>query len=186
MPRILHISEPCPQSWNGMQGDSAQRFCGECQKHVHAISALSEDEAAELIASAPRGTLCIRVEHDSEGRVFFRDSAAPSKRSLPLLKMAMTASLLAACHSDPAPSEPPITVQPEPQSALPVTAPSNPPESSAAAPTDSCAPKRLAPGSLPDRPPAATVSIPSPPSKGDRRVTMGCVCATNDPLCSCL
>lgn len=188
MQRLLHISEPCSQSWNGMQGGSARRFCASCQKEVHAISEMTEEQAAELIRSAPRGTLCIRAEHDDQGRVFFREAEQSSKRSLPLFKIAMTASLLAACHGEPKDNDAHLAAQPEIQAPQPAPSASEKAEISEKQepmPVDSCAPKRLAPGSLPQRPPAASADLPQP-SKGDRRVTMGCICAPGDTMCSCL
>ena len=30
----LTIGTSCPASWEGMEGDRARRFCGECRRHV--------------------------------------------------------------------------------------------------------------------------------------------------------
>lgn len=168
-----------------MQGTEARRFCSECQKEVHAISEMSPEQAAELLRSAPSGTLCIRVEHDGDGRIFFREPETPPKRALPVLKMAMTASLLAACHGDPQGVSTQPSAQAEPLPPAPALTASERAENQNPPPVDSCAPKRLAPGSLPSHPPAATAAIPQP-SKADKRITMGCACEINDPLCSCL
>lgn len=41
----IHVAEPCPVPWAGMAGDDTSRFCTQCNKHVHDLSAMVRDEA---------------------------------------------------------------------------------------------------------------------------------------------
>jgi hypothetical protein len=68
----IRIASPCPAKWDAMSGDERARHCGSCEKTVYNISALTADEAAELIA-AHEGKLCIRMFRRSDGTVITRD-----------------------------------------------------------------------------------------------------------------
>ena len=48
----VRIASPCPKSWDEMSGDNRARFCSHCNKHVHNLSALREDEAQRLICDS--------------------------------------------------------------------------------------------------------------------------------------
>jgi hypothetical protein len=62
----VRVASPCPASWDEMTGDDAARFCEHCQKHVHNLSALREDEAQRLICESA-GSLCIAYVPDEQG-----------------------------------------------------------------------------------------------------------------------
>jgi len=51
------IKNPCPKNWEGMKGNSKQRFCGHCNLHVHNLSAMSETEI-NVLTKTP-GRLCV-------------------------------------------------------------------------------------------------------------------------------
>jgi hypothetical protein len=144
---------------------------------------MTPEEAARLLASAAPGTLCVRVEHDADGTVYFRGKGAeapPPARSLPFLRMAVSASLLVAgCNgADRTTKVVPVA---EPPAAAASAAPpqcERHGEADTAAPADT-APK--APGSQPTR----ATTKPEKNSE-ERRVTMGCACVPGDTLCSCL
>ncbi len=68
----LTIAEPCHEDWTSMTGDERRRFCGSCNKHVHDLSAMDEDEAEELLGT--EGEVCVRYEVDTEGRVVHRSA----------------------------------------------------------------------------------------------------------------
>lgn len=50
-----------------MRGDDRVRFCAHCQRHVHDLSAMTEDEATRLICDQA-GELCVRYSRDAKGR----------------------------------------------------------------------------------------------------------------------
>lgn len=52
------------------------RFCGECNKHVHDLSQLTEHDARRLLASPATEGLCVRYLYDEAGRVRFAPDAA--------------------------------------------------------------------------------------------------------------
>lgn len=46
----FRVTAPCPVSWESMEGSSEKvRFCHQCSKNVHNISAMSSEEAVELL-----------------------------------------------------------------------------------------------------------------------------------------
>lgn len=62
----VRVAEPCPMSWDEMSGDGPARFCSHCQKHVHNLSAMREDEAQRLICESA-GRLCVAYVPDEQG-----------------------------------------------------------------------------------------------------------------------
>jgi hypothetical protein len=62
----VRVAEPCPMAWNEMAGNDRARFCSHCNKHVHNLSALHEDEAQRLICESA-GSLCIAYVPDTQG-----------------------------------------------------------------------------------------------------------------------
>lgn len=43
------IETPCSVDWDLMDGDEKKRFCGQCQKNVYNLSAMSDIEAANVL-----------------------------------------------------------------------------------------------------------------------------------------
>lgn len=58
----LEVQTPCPKRWAELNGDGKRRFCGECQLHVHNLSAMSSREREQFIAQAGDGRQCIAYE----------------------------------------------------------------------------------------------------------------------------
>jgi hypothetical protein len=76
------IQSPCHESWDDMTGDDARRYCGKCDKHVHNLSAMTEDEARSVAAQR---NVCVRysfnprtrsIQHQPSRRVVLRTAAA--------------------------------------------------------------------------------------------------------------
>ena len=74
----LHIATPCHESWDAMDGAHATRFCGQCDKHVHDLSAMTQREADALLHSNQR--LCVRYTSTQDGEVLHTDSQDPTWR----------------------------------------------------------------------------------------------------------
>ena len=55
----LRVVRPCPMDWDSFAGDDKVRFCPECGKNVHNVSAMTRREAADLIA-ADASVPCLR------------------------------------------------------------------------------------------------------------------------------
>lgn len=73
------IEEPCPESWDKMRPEKSGRFCDKCCKIVHDFTTKTKEEILDILRSAGRKKLCIRVSAEvlSPVPVFNR----PVKRS---------------------------------------------------------------------------------------------------------
>ena len=168
-----------------MTGSEARRHCESCDKQVVALAELSPEEADRLLASAKPHSLCVRVEHDDEGNVLFRERASrPSPaHPMPRLRLAVGASLLvAACgKSEPAPTATSEAPRPEATEAH-----ARPKDGQAPSLPEGVAPpegKPAEPGANPQRANHGSTQVPGSPST---RVITGCACVPGDTLCSCL
>ena len=68
----VQVASPCTADWNAMKGDDFVRFCGECSKNVYNLSAVSADEAVNLIRQH-EGNLCGRFFRRADGTVLTGD-----------------------------------------------------------------------------------------------------------------
>ncbi len=68
----IRIASPCQVSWDAMKGDERVRFCGQCSRHVYNLSAMSADEAADLVEHH-EGRLCVRFYRRADGTVLTQD-----------------------------------------------------------------------------------------------------------------
>lgn len=196
--RHLHlaITQPCHEDWNSMTGSEKQRHCSQCDKHVVALAEMTPDEAETLVRESKPHSLCLRIEHDDAGTILFRKRApqAMSNRAMPLLTLAMGASLFAvACDHPAAPSAthdsakadstesveplPAVGNEPTPlgdSSQLPIAEKVPQPEAQSATGVDE----------------KSTIGANARPAKMNNgakpRITTGCVCAVGDRLCDCL
>lgn len=64
----VNIAEPCPADWAQMVGDDQQRFCGLCQRQVHDLSAMSADNAQQLLCTTAC-RLCVQYQPTPDGHV---------------------------------------------------------------------------------------------------------------------
>jgi hypothetical protein len=64
----LRIAKPCTADWGAMKGDERVRQCELCQLNVYNITAMTRDEAVELIQKT-EGRLCIRFYQRKDGTV---------------------------------------------------------------------------------------------------------------------
>lgn len=83
----LPIADPCHEDWDAMDREAQGRFCNKCTKSVHDLSSMTEDEANALLRARASGRICVRYEHDDDGRIRFRRPAA----------LALAAVAIAAC-----------------------------------------------------------------------------------------
>ena len=75
----LRVASPCPADWNAMQGDDRMRFCGQCEKNVYNISAMTHAEAEALIREK-EGKLCVRFYQRTDGTVLTADCPVGKRR----------------------------------------------------------------------------------------------------------
>jgi len=70
--RKIRVARPCPTSWSDMAGDGRVRFCGLCRKNVYNFSALTSQEALELLQSRA-GTICGLLYRRTDGTIITSD-----------------------------------------------------------------------------------------------------------------
>jgi hypothetical protein len=80
--RLLPIARPCSESFASMPGGESKRFCSSCDKHVHDLSAGTEEEARALFAANRDRRVCVRFAKDGAGNVRFRAAAMAAALSL--------------------------------------------------------------------------------------------------------
>lgn len=75
----IRVAAPCSASWDKMTGDDRVRACGDCQKNVYNLSALTRDEAEALIVEK-EGKLCVRYFQRADGTILLKDCQVGVKR----------------------------------------------------------------------------------------------------------
>ena len=180
----INIPEPCAEDWDQMTPGERGRFCASCQKTVHDLSAMTRDEARELLARD--GDMCVSYLSRGDAVMFAAPKVVPlarlTRRRLPQVAAAGLTLALAACtphgegpsldtqqHETPAFLEfsPPIPVEAKTPDAEPVEVePCDTPEAK-----EIDAPRRTAGARLPIRerkPEVAPVLGRVQRTKGDR------------------
>lgn len=85
----IRIPEPCNEDWGRMTPEQRGRFCGACQKKVHDLSAMSEQEAKTMLESD--ADICVSYLSDKTGAVQFQP-----ERIVPVGRLFRRASATAA------------------------------------------------------------------------------------------
>jgi len=85
----LKVASPCDASWADMVGDDRVRHCGQCDKKVFNLSAMTRREAASVLAeeAAP----CVRFYQRADGTLMTSDCPVGRK------KKRVRLSVLSAC-----------------------------------------------------------------------------------------
>lgn len=68
----IRIAAPCNAEWKWMYGDDRVRFCGQCSQNVFNLSAMTTEEAEDLIRRT-EGTLCVRFYSRRDGSILTRN-----------------------------------------------------------------------------------------------------------------
>ena len=68
----IEIPNPCPMLWENLDGEGRKRFCQDCGKHVHDLSALTRVEAEELLTQTD-AKICISYEQTPDGGIKTKD-----------------------------------------------------------------------------------------------------------------
>lgn len=76
----LEVASPCSASWDKMVGDDVTRFCGECEKDVHNLSAMTRAEAEAFLRERAGEEVCVRFYRRSDGTVLSSDCAVGARR----------------------------------------------------------------------------------------------------------
>lgn len=118
----LAILSPCTEDWNAMHPERGGRYCDECGRVVHDLSARTKIEARALAALFGGDRFCVRVTTTPSGRVLY------GRRAAAIAAGAVAAAVGTAC----APLPPPPAVSVDPAPPPPAAAYSAPPVSTAA------------------------------------------------------
>jgi hypothetical protein len=98
----IEIASPCHAPWEDMVGNDKMRFCNQCSLHVYNLSAMTQDEAEQLILSR-EGRLCVRLYKRRDGTVITEDCPKGLERAarrVRLLMGAMASALAALLGAD--------------------------------------------------------------------------------------
>ena len=91
----IRVAAPCTASWDKMTGDERVRACGECNKNVFNLSAMTRDEAEALIIETA-GRLCVRYFQRADGTIMLKDCTIGVRQRRKRRIFAGAATLLAA------------------------------------------------------------------------------------------
>ncbi|MDI1430700.1 hypothetical protein [Polyangium sorediatum] len=75
----VEVAAPCSADWASMVGDDRARFCTSCEKNVYNLSAMTAQEAEQLIRSK-EGNLCVRYFQRKDGTVMTSDCPVGVRR----------------------------------------------------------------------------------------------------------
>jgi hypothetical protein len=81
----IRVASPCHARWDDMQGDDRARFCGQCQKHVFNLSAMTRKEITTLIQEK-EGRFCGRFYQRADGRMLTANCIVGWRHSRNMLK----------------------------------------------------------------------------------------------------
>lgn len=62
----IKVAAPCAANWHNMYGNDRVRFCGQCKLYVYNLSAMTKEQAEEVILGA-EGKLCVRFYQRKDG-----------------------------------------------------------------------------------------------------------------------
>ncbi len=68
----IKIASPCTADWRFMLGNDLVRFCGQCNKNVYNLSAMTRPQAEDLIRRM-EGKLCARYYMRRDGTILTSD-----------------------------------------------------------------------------------------------------------------
>ncbi len=110
---IFNIPKPCAEKFSSMTGDDRARHCAKCNKMVHNLSAVSSDEARDLLRS--RGKICVTCSVDGSGEVITTDYEEIQEKRLMVAQFAVAACLLLGLYGMVGPVVAPLLVKPSAQ-----------------------------------------------------------------------
>jgi TonB family protein len=68
----ISVAAPCDAEWKWMYGNDRVRFCGGCSQNVFNLSAMTTEEAEDLIRRED-GRLCVRYYRRSDGSILTKN-----------------------------------------------------------------------------------------------------------------
>jgi hypothetical protein len=78
----ISIASPCTADWNAMRGDDRTRFCAQCKLNVHDLSAMTREQAMDIVRAAGQGRVCVRFYRRQDGTVLTQDCPVGLRQKL--------------------------------------------------------------------------------------------------------
>jgi hypothetical protein len=91
----IKVAAPCAAEWKFMYGDDRVRFCGQCNLNIYNLSALTREEAEDLIRQT-EGQSCQRYYRRKDGTVLTQNCSSGIKANKKRARRLLTASLALA------------------------------------------------------------------------------------------
>jgi hypothetical protein len=120
--RRVRLEFVCDVDFAALPVVDGKRWCNRCERSVHDLGLLTEDEAQPLLREREHRRVCVVYRPKADGSIRFRNPAS----------LALAASVLAACNAPSAGPEPTPAVS---ASASPIVA-APMPSANATSPTD--------------------------------------------------
>ena len=94
----VKIKNPCPASWDEMEGNDRARFCKLCKLNVYNLSGMTREQASNLLAEK-EGRLCVRYFQREDGTILTEDCSVvrASRARRHAATMAMFCIMFLAC-----------------------------------------------------------------------------------------
>ena len=77
----IKVAAPCDAEWRWMYGSDRVRFCGQCSKNVYNLSAMTTEEAEDLVRHT-EGQLCVRFYRRADGTFLTGDNCPVGMRAI--------------------------------------------------------------------------------------------------------
>lgn len=72
----LIIPSPCQVGWDNMTGDERSRMCGQCDRRVYNLAAMTTNEVIEMVSGNER--VCGRLHRRADGTVVTGECPVPA------------------------------------------------------------------------------------------------------------
>ena len=95
----IEIPEPCHADWDAMRPEDKGRFCFDCRKTVHDLSAMTKDEAKDFLRRSACNDICVSYQHHEDGTLAFREPAPRPSTVVPVARLLRPRSVAAAVAS---------------------------------------------------------------------------------------
>ena len=92
----IEIPEPCHADWDAMRPEDKGRFCSDCRKTVHDLSAMTKDEAKDFLRRSACNDVCVSYQHHEDGTLVFLEPVPRPTTVVPLARLLRPRSVAAA------------------------------------------------------------------------------------------
>ncbi|MDB4993924.1 MAG: hypothetical protein JWM74_1356 [Myxococcaceae bacterium] len=107
----MRLEFVCDVDWSSLPVVDGKRWCNRCERSVHDLGLLTEDEAQPILREREQQRVCVVYRPKADGSIRFRNPAS----------LALAASVLAACNAPSAGPDPtPVTASAVASVAAPV------------------------------------------------------------------